>query len=463
MSTTTEDEICLNSSESTYAGQASDVRHNLRRSMGDAASFGVMVGLGETYLPAFALALGMGEASSGLVASLPVVAGGIMQLVSLRAMQFFGDEQRWIVLCATVQALSFVPLILAALHGSISMPLLLLIASIYWASGLAGGPAWNTWMDSIVPVGVRARYFSNRSRLQQLSTLVALLASGLLLQAAQTSGWVLRGFAALFCCAALARAVSVACLATHRTDHRLATRSTNRLGQSLSGTVTRSGRRLLVYLVVVQACVQLSGPFFAPFMLKQLGFSYFQFVFLMAVAFLSRIIAITQWTTLASRFGAATLLWVGAIGLVPLSSLWIVSPSMWWLTLVQAISGVAWAAYELGFFLLFFETLPTNRRTKMLTYYNFGNTVAMFAGASIGAFLLNYLGCTHKAYFVLFGISSVGRALALGLLFRTNLKPVPIHALAIRVLGIRAATATLDVPVLSSLASAAESNSEQDQ
>ncbi len=198
-------------------------------------------------------------------------------------------------------------------------------------------------------------------------------------------------------------------------------------------------------------------------MLKQLGFSYFQFVFLMAVAFLSRIIAITQWTTVASRFGAATLLWVGAIGLVPLSSLWIVSPSIWWLVLVQVCSGVAWAAYELGFFLLFFETLPANRRTKMLTYYNFGNTLAMFAGASIGAFLLNYLGCTHKAYFVLFGVSSVGRALALGLLLRTSLKPVPIRALAVRVLGIRAATATLDVPVLSSFEDTSEANGERDE
>ena len=197
MSITTDEGVCLDSSESTDAGQASDVRHNLGRSMGDAASFGVMVGLGETYLPAFALALGMGEATSGLVASLPVVAGGIMQLVSLRAMKFFGDEQRWVVICATIQALSFIPLILAALHGSIALPLLLLIASVYWASGLASGPAWNTWMDSIVPVGVRARYFSRRSRLQQTSTLLALLGSGLLLQAAERDGWVLRGFAAV--------------------------------------------------------------------------------------------------------------------------------------------------------------------------------------------------------------------------------------------------------------------------
>ena len=278
-----------------------------------------------------------------------------------------------------------------------------------------------------------------------------MLASGMLLQAAQSGNWVLSGFAVLFGCAAVSRIVSVFCLATHRTDHKLAGRVTDRLRQSATGSVSRNGRRMLVYLVVVQACVQISGPFFTPFMLNQLGFSYFQYVFLIAVAFLARIVAIVRWTTLARNFGAATLLWIGAISLVPLSSLWIVSTSLWWLTLVQAVSGIAWAAYELGFFLLFFETIPARRRTKMLTYYNFGNTLAMFTGASVGAFLLDSLGANMQAYFTLFAISSVGRGLALVLLVRANLRPVPVHAIAIRVLGVRTATASLDVPVLSSL------------
>ena len=163
--------------------------------------------------------------------------------------------------------------------------------------------------------------------------------------------------------------------------------------------MTRSGRRLLVYLVAVQACVQISGPFFAPYMLKQLGFGYFEYVFLVSIAFLSRIVAVTKWTAIAHRFGAATLLWIGSIGLVPLSSLWIVSPSIVWLSFAQVCSGIAWAAYELGFFLLFFETIPASRRTKMLTYYNLGNTVAMFVGASIGAVLLNRLGLHSSGVF----------------------------------------------------------------
>ena len=34
---------------------------NLAASVGDGAAFGVMVGVGETYLPAFTLAAGLGE------------------------------------------------------------------------------------------------------------------------------------------------------------------------------------------------------------------------------------------------------------------------------------------------------------------------------------------------------------------------------------------------------------------
>ena len=425
------------------------LRHNLSRSMGDGGCFGAMVGVGETFIPAYALAVGMGETSAGLVASIPVAAGGIMQLESLRMMHWFKSEQRWVVLCASVQALAFLPLVLSTLWGGVSFSVLLLITAIYWASGLASGPAWNTWMESIVPPGVRASYFAKRSRFQQSMTFFGLLAGGVLLQYAQKADAQLLGFTSLFVLAACFRFMSVAFLATHRKDGRW--QNPKRRPDSVSDTDSSSGARLLTYLVFVQVFVQLSGPYFAPYLLKELRLDYLSYTFLLAVAFLFRIAALSFWSSVANRFGAATLMWIGAIALVPLAPLWIISDSLVWLTLVQATSGTAWAAYELGFFLLFFETLPPAKRTKLLTYYNLGNSLALFVGASLGALLLSQIGFGPAGYFTLFAISSTGRLLALGLLRRVRLRPVPIHRVAIRVLGIRPATASLDVPVLPSL------------
>src|SRR5215510_3075952 len=57
-------------------------REDLRASIGDAAAYSVMVGIGETYFAAFALALGTGETFAGLVATLPMLAGAALQLAT---------------------------------------------------------------------------------------------------------------------------------------------------------------------------------------------------------------------------------------------------------------------------------------------------------------------------------------------------------------------------------------------
>lgn len=467
-------------------------RANLRASMADGATFGVMVGVGESYLAAFALAIGMGEISAGLVSSVPLLVGGILQLVSLRAVAWFGSEKRWIVFCASLQGLSFFPLVWAALSGSIALVPLLAIASLYWAGGLASGPPWNTWMESIVPSRIRPSYFARRTRTSQICTLTGLVAGGTILQWADNRGYTLLGFASIFAAAGVFRFWSVSWLARHQTPdshaagmnlrHSLNARvnSQRRFEEDSSGgsgdTVTNgqtatsvdrkskpnlagtaksavgiSGVRLLSYLVAVQLMVQISGPYFAPYMLKQLAFSYSQFVTILAIGFISKIIALSFWGRFSRRFGAKYLLWTGGIGLVPLSALWIISDNMYQLAMVQALSGIMWAAYELGFFLMFFETLPIEKRTRMLTYYNLASMIALCSGAFVGAAMLRYLGGDQAAYWVLFGVSSVGRFLALGLLFGAQLRTItPIHV-CLRVLGVRLATSTVDSPILSTL------------
>jgi len=128
--------------------RAGQLRHDLRSSLGDAAGSGMMVGTGETYLPAFALAAGLGEVLAGLIASLPQLAGGIMQLVSPHGVRLSRSHRKWVVTCAAVQGLAFVPLALAAWYGGVTTWMVLGAATLYWSAGLASGPPWNTWMEA---------------------------------------------------------------------------------------------------------------------------------------------------------------------------------------------------------------------------------------------------------------------------------------------------------------------------
>jgi MFS family permease len=115
------------------------------------------------------------------------------------------------------------------------------------------------------------------------------------------------------------------------------------------------------------------------------------------------------------------------------------------------VGGILWAAYELGFFLMFFEAIPKHRRIAMLTVYNFANTLAIFLGAAVGGFLLASTGTTRESYYLLFGLSSLGRLVALGILATATLGSVPVLRLGVRVLSLRAGAGSVDTPVLASL------------
>src|SRR5712691_9583571 len=194
--------------------RARQLEHNLRVSRADSAAFGVMVGLGETFLPLFVLTVGLGEVMSGLVVSVPVLLGGALQMISPRAVRLLGSHKRWVLCCATLQAVSFLPLIAGAVVGHISPWAALVVASLYWAGNLGTGPAWNVWIGTLVPRTIRAHFFAKRTRLSQLMVLAGFLGGGITLQIGKQQDYVLVVFAVLFTIACLCRFASVSFLAS---------------------------------------------------------------------------------------------------------------------------------------------------------------------------------------------------------------------------------------------------------
>ncbi len=80
------------------------LRKDLRASTAEGTATSVMVGIGETYLPAFVLALSANQLACGLVSTVPLLAGAVLQLVSPRMVRREGAYRRWVVCCAAIQA-----------------------------------------------------------------------------------------------------------------------------------------------------------------------------------------------------------------------------------------------------------------------------------------------------------------------------------------------------------------------
>lgn len=398
-------------------GRRLTLRRNLRCSLIDGGSFAVMVGCGETYFAAFALALGLSQVSAGLVATLPLLAGSLLQLAAPHLLRRIGSYRRWIVCAVLCQAAVFVPLAIMALERRIPAALIFLFAAVYWGAGLATGPAWNTWIGTLVPIGIRARFFAWRTRLVQGGTLLGFVAAGIGLQYGAGRDATLLTFALLFLAAGTARFVSGMALARQSepvppggTDRHVTLREfTRRIGRRADG-------RFLLYLMAIQAAVQFSGPFFTPYILKQLRLSYVDYMIVVASAFAAKMFSLPWLGHLAHRYGPRKLLLWGSVGILPLSALWLVSSNYWYIIGLQVAGGFAWAAYELAWFLLFFEMLPKEERTSVLTTFNFGHSLASVVGSLAGGAVLLAFGEHREIYLAIFAGSAVLRCLVFGLL-----------------------------------------------
>jgi hypothetical protein len=398
--------------------RAAGLRRDLLASAVDGAAYGGMLGLGHRYLPAFVLAVGLSEQLSGLVVTAPLVAGALLQLVSPYAVVWLRSHRRWVAGCATVQGLSFLPLVIAALRGHVSAAALLMIATFYCAADLACAAPWTSWITRLVPTRIRPRYFARRNRLFQLVTLGGILMAWPVLELTEQRGATCAGFALLFGLAGICRLVSAGCLWLQRESIvPVAPERFVAFGEFFTRLRNERGQ-LLAYMVWINVTMLVAQAYFTAFVLRHLHMPYWQFVSLLGTEFLAKIAGLALFGELAHRRGARALLQVAGLAMVPVTALWLMWPQFWYLVAVQVLSGLALGAYELATCLLVFDTIPDRERTSVMTTYNLLNSAAV-AAASFGAFVaLGYAGATWVVYAGLFVALTLARGLAVPLLAR---------------------------------------------
>ena len=414
------------------------LRRDLWVSTADAAAFSLMVGCGEPYIPAFALALGLGPVAAGMMASVPMLVGAIFQLITPLAVARLGTNRGWVIACTTVQSLSFVPFAVWAIRGHATLAELLFAASVYWSAGMAGAPAWNTWMGTLIPEGMRTAYFANRSRLGQFGVFIGFVLGGLMLQWGEASGVTLLAFAGLFIAAGICRVFSTMMLVNCREfdsskggNHSDAEPGpvtetaffsvVPDLGRTLRRMAKSPSGPLVTYLCCLVFAGQFSAPYFTPYMLRERGFSYHTFMLVVATSFLAKALFLPSLGRLGSRIGSLGLLWVGGLSVIPLTLLWLPSANVAYLVCVQVLAGGCWACWELAVALLFFDAVPHRDRTGVVTIYNLGLAIATVAGATTGGLLLRTLGEDSHAYVTVFAVSSLLRVATVPLLRRVRM------------------------------------------
>jgi len=426
--------------------RARALRRTLRLSVLDAMAYALMVGIGEAYFLADAIRLGASTFELGLLVGLPLCAGGIGPVLALRLLPLLRARRPFVAGAALGQAFLLGGLAVADLRGVLGPTSLIAIVVLYQVCGQAAGTTWSSWMGDLVPARIRGRFFARRTRAAHAATCLGLVVGGLALQRLEP-GAALEdgagsigggGFALLFACAALCRTASAGFLlaSSEPTFHGLPGRvRVLHYLRSARGTVAW---RLLLLIAALHFVVYLASPYFGPFQLEELSFSYAEYMLASVAVVLAKIALLPAWGSAIDRHGARSLFVLAAVlvALIPLPWLW--AGGLGWVLVAQAFSGFSWAGLDLAQFTLLLESSYRRTRLHVFAAQSVVNGSAQLLGGLTGAWLTGLLDGRRA----LFGISLVAR-LAVALSF-TRLLPearmagtVRTRDLLLRVIGLR--------------------------
>jgi len=406
------------------------IKRALRISTAEGMAYGSVQGLGEHFTGPYAVALGASNFQIGLLSSVPTFLGATALLASGKLPVLLGSRKAVVLLFAAIQGALWLPILGAgALFPGSGAWWVIAFVGLYTVCGTLVGPAWGSIMAEAVPDRVRGHYFGQRSRWATLANMLSFLLGGGLIFLLRDHG--LTGFMAAFAAAFAFRMVSVSLLTT-MPEKSSAKNQTSRIPPAtfLRQLLTTDVGRMILYLVLLNFVVNLAGPFFTPYMLRELKIDYLTYTILEVLAIAATLWAVTHWGDAADRAGNRKMLLVAGpiIGLVPL--LWMVSSNLVVLGAVEIFTGFAWAGFNLLSTNYIFDATTSENRTAYLVYFTAGVSIASALGALTGGLMIGHVPqVMGSAILSMFLISAVLRLL-LAAVFLPHIREVrPVRSL----------------------------------
>jgi len=419
----------------------------MRRSLVEGVAYAIMFGLADLYFVADGVRMGATSVEVGLLVGLPLAAGAIGAWIGLWLLRWAGRRRPVVVTGASCQAAVLLLTAWMQWTAQGTLPRFIALVCAYHLSGQLHGASWSSWMGDLVPARIRGRYFSRRTWAVQIVSFGVLLVGGAVLQGLESPTRGGQGFALLYLLGGLARSVSATLIALTPEGRPAAAPVATNL--SMVPHWRRAGDRLLLVGGFVYFAVYIGSPFFTPYMLEDLGFSYVEFTAVSAVLVLVKVVSMPRWGKALDRYGAAATyrLTLVLLAIVPLP--WLFVEGTVGVAFAQGLSGFSWAAHEVAFFALVLELNDPSERPRAYTLQTMVNGVAQLVGSLGGGVLLAWLVDPR----LVFASTTVARALAVvvgALLLHRIFATVRVgrRALLLRVIGLQPSGGAIHRPML---------------
>lgn len=377
-----------------------ETESSLQSATREGVAFSLMTGAGEAYFSAYAIFLKASTAQIAFLAAVPALLGSFAQLLSAWLGHHTGRRKLIMFLGVALQACTWLPMIwLPFFFPQHAVPIFLGSVILYYAAGNLASPVWCSIMGDLVHEDERGRYFGFRSRLMSLANFFALGAAGLVLHLWKLQSQTHIGFLLIFSAAMLARFY-----ATYQVTRIIEPASAPTITPSVSFRESLRGlrhspfTRFSVFLALMNFSAGIAGPFFSVYMLRDLGFSYLEFMASSAAVVLVQFFTLSVWGRLSDAFGNRLILAVTGFIVPVLPLLWLFSTNFWVILAIQLLGGLSWAGFNLSAGNVVYDTVAPHLRSAYGAVHSILGAVGIFLGTAVGGYLSTRLP-THAEVF----------------------------------------------------------------
>ena len=366
-------------------------RRTLRLSIIEGVSHAFMLGMGENYLSAFAVALKGTSSQIGFLASGTQLVGAVSQLIGVRLLDTMRNRAQFLRRCGLMHAclwplMALIPLMWG--EGPDAVWMLIALACLGFLVAGIMTPTWNSLIGDIVPPTTRGAYFGRRSGYAGIALFTALLIAGAMLELFSGLELELYGFFAIFFVAALGRWISAACLGLHadpafhisHSDRFTFFRFVSRIPWSNFG-------KFVLFVGALNAAIWIAAPYYAVYLLRDLGKSYHEYMLITAAAVFSQYLTLRLWGRLSDRIGNKRIIDLCAVAFSVLPLLWIIRTETIYLICIQLVGGAVVAGFNLGVANFLFDAVSPPKRGRCVAYQAVLSAMGMLLGSLLGGYV----------------------------------------------------------------------------
>jgi len=366
-----------------------EIRLGMRYSIKDGAAISARDSIFSNFTIPFALALGAGTEAIGFITAIPQLATSLFAPFIGNMIEGAKSRKELCTAALLLSHLLWLPvaiLPLLFLAGMENLWIFLLFITAAQMARSLGSIAWSTWIADIVPEKIRGKFFAKRNMAASAAALCATLFGGWLLGV--TDGTM--GFTALFVIAVIFGLISYGFL---RKTPDMKTQDVKRrfyFKFSEIPKIFRSNPNFKNYTMLAVAfnfAVYLASPFFAVYMLREMGIGYEWFAVVVATEVIAMILTQRYWGGLADRFGDRPIMAVCGVLVSLYPAMWFFITEPWHILFASVLSGIAWSGFDIASFNYLLDVTPEKHRPFHICDFRMLANIGIIAGPIAGGFL----------------------------------------------------------------------------